>query len=89
LQVHSKISQRHVAHFDRKPSFPRERSLIESDRTTQRCFDSETGLGVYTPRDEGFEFAIDLGANMLRNGDIGAAIQFRSAVIGVEIRHAK
>jgi hypothetical protein len=85
LPMQAEISKGEVTHLDDESSLLGQVGLLECNVTPKRCFDGETHATFNASAYECFEFAVYYLSNLFRDSDVRAAIQFRGAVVGVEV----
>ncbi len=85
LQMQAEVAKSEVTHLDDEPSLIGHVGLLERNVTPKSCFDGETHATFNASEYECFEFAVHYLSNLVRDSDVRAAIQFRGAVVGVEV----
>jgi hypothetical protein len=84
LDVHGEVAQRYVAHLHCESGGPCEARLGERSVASKRGFDCETLTPRNSVLNERLELAIYDLADVIRDADIRALVQFRGPIVSVE-----
>lgn len=84
LDVHSEVQQRNVAHLYGESGGFGEARLVERNVASECGFNGETLAARDLIVDEHLKLAVYEPADVTRNADIRAAVQFRATIVSIE-----